>query len=248
MTHGDNALLIDELAARTGMTVRNIRAHQSRGLLPPPVRSGRRAFYSPAHVQRLRRIVELQQQGFNLAAIGALVAAEEGDAAATRVALLRVAVAPLLRDDSFRLTREQLEQLFRGPYTEPRGRLAMEAGLLRLVGAGTFELPSRRLVEVAAALIAEGVEAVDVADLMRDMRRSTEPLADNFVRLCLRLAAEPFGGERLREMQQLFRRLQELGVAVLTGTFALTVRQAAQRHLDGIAEAPAERAADATDP
>ncbi len=32
----DAAMTIDELARETGMTVRNIRAHQSRGLLPPP--------------------------------------------------------------------------------------------------------------------------------------------------------------------------------------------------------------------
>ena len=38
-------LTIDELARRTGMTVRNIRAHQSRGLLPPPEVRGRTGFY-----------------------------------------------------------------------------------------------------------------------------------------------------------------------------------------------------------
>ena len=35
-TGGDEQLTIDQLAQRTGMTVRNIRAHQSRGLLPRP--------------------------------------------------------------------------------------------------------------------------------------------------------------------------------------------------------------------
>ena len=30
------SMTIDELARRSGMTVRNIRAHQSRGLVPPP--------------------------------------------------------------------------------------------------------------------------------------------------------------------------------------------------------------------
>ena len=34
-------MTIRELAERTGMTVRNIRAHQTRGLLPPPVVRGR---------------------------------------------------------------------------------------------------------------------------------------------------------------------------------------------------------------
>ena len=32
----DADLTIDQLAQRTGMTVRNLRAHQSRGLLLPP--------------------------------------------------------------------------------------------------------------------------------------------------------------------------------------------------------------------
>ena len=45
-------LTIDELAQRVGMTVRNIRAHQSRGLLPPPVVRGRTGYYGPDHVAR----------------------------------------------------------------------------------------------------------------------------------------------------------------------------------------------------
>ncbi len=32
----DGKMTIGELARRTGMTIRNIRAHQTRGLLPPP--------------------------------------------------------------------------------------------------------------------------------------------------------------------------------------------------------------------
>src|SRR6185437_14658101 len=40
-------LTIDELARETGMTVRNIRAHQSRGLLPPPEVRARTGYYGP---------------------------------------------------------------------------------------------------------------------------------------------------------------------------------------------------------
>src|SRR5215212_11327136 len=73
---------IDELARETGMTVRNIRAHQSRGLLPPPELRARTGYYGPAHVTRLRLIQEMQAAGFNLAAIGHLVdnAGQEGEA------------------------------------------------------------------------------------------------------------------------------------------------------------------------
>ena len=59
----DDALTIDELARRTGMTVRNIRAHQSRGLLPPPEIRGRTGYYGAEHVARLELIKELQADG-----------------------------------------------------------------------------------------------------------------------------------------------------------------------------------------
>src|SRR3954453_9100758 len=62
-------LTIEQLAQETGMSVRNIRAHQSRGLLPPPELRARTGYYGSAHVTRLRLIQEMQTAGFNLAAI-----------------------------------------------------------------------------------------------------------------------------------------------------------------------------------
>jgi DNA-binding transcriptional MerR regulator len=66
VTSDDDELTIDELARRIGMTVRNIRAHQSRGLLPPPEVRGRTGYYGADHVARLELIQELQAEGFNL--------------------------------------------------------------------------------------------------------------------------------------------------------------------------------------
>ncbi|MFN2616181.1 MAG: helix-turn-helix domain-containing protein, partial [Thermoleophilaceae bacterium] len=74
----DEALTIDELARRTGMTVRNIRAHQSRGLVPPPVLRGRTGYYGPEHVARIELIRELQAEGFNLEGIRRLLAGAGG--------------------------------------------------------------------------------------------------------------------------------------------------------------------------
>src|ERR671937_3180458 len=73
-------LTIDELARATGMTVRNIRAHQSRGLLPPPDVRGRTGYYGPEHVARLELISEMQAEGFNLKAIKRLLEASLGSA------------------------------------------------------------------------------------------------------------------------------------------------------------------------
>ena len=63
------ALTIDELARATGMTVRNIRSHATRGLLPPPEVRARTGYYGPDHVARLELILELQAAGHNLAGI-----------------------------------------------------------------------------------------------------------------------------------------------------------------------------------
>src|SRR3712207_3515347 len=60
------------------MTVRNIRNHQSRGLLPPPEVVARTGYYGPEHVERLRLIREMQADGFNLNAIKRLLSVPGG--------------------------------------------------------------------------------------------------------------------------------------------------------------------------
>jgi DNA-binding transcriptional MerR regulator len=70
MTEG---LTVHELAAQVGMTPRNVRAYQSRGLLHPPQIKGRVAQYTGSHVARLGLITSLQSEGFTLAAIKRLL-------------------------------------------------------------------------------------------------------------------------------------------------------------------------------
>jgi DNA-binding transcriptional MerR regulator len=64
---------VTDLAAMVGMTPRNIRAYQSRGLLFPPEIHGRKARYTAAHVARLQLIASLQREGFTLASIKRLL-------------------------------------------------------------------------------------------------------------------------------------------------------------------------------
>jgi DNA-binding transcriptional MerR regulator len=65
----DGKMTIGELARRTGMTIRNIRAHQTRGLLPPPEVHGRTGYYTEDHVARIELTREMQAEGLNLEAI-----------------------------------------------------------------------------------------------------------------------------------------------------------------------------------
>src|SRR6478672_9781198 len=68
---------IDELAREAGTTVRNVRAYQDRGLLPPPRRSGRVGLYTDAHLARLRLIGHLLDRGYTLGNIAELILAWE---------------------------------------------------------------------------------------------------------------------------------------------------------------------------
>src|SRR5881227_2844172 len=73
-----NRLTIEALAHETGLSVRNLRSHQARGLLPPPEVRGRVGYYGPEHVERLRLIAELQAQGLHLKAVKQLLEDTEG--------------------------------------------------------------------------------------------------------------------------------------------------------------------------
>jgi DNA-binding transcriptional MerR regulator len=71
-------LTIGELAAAAGMTVRNVRNHAARGLLPPPRLIARTGYYGPEHLERLTLIRAMQAEGFNLEAIGCLFGGQPG--------------------------------------------------------------------------------------------------------------------------------------------------------------------------
>ena len=60
---------LDDLARVSGVSARNIRAYRERGLLDPPRRVGRSAYYDDYHLSQLRTINQLLRKGFNSAHI-----------------------------------------------------------------------------------------------------------------------------------------------------------------------------------
>jgi DNA-binding transcriptional MerR regulator len=71
---------VEQLAARSSLSVDTIRYYQSKGLLDPPRREGRVAWYDSGHLARLDRIRVLRQRGFTLATIARLVSGELDEA------------------------------------------------------------------------------------------------------------------------------------------------------------------------
>lgn len=101
---------VDELAAETGVTVRNIRYYVTMGLLPAPTRRGRMAYFSGAHRARISLIQTMQDQGLSLAAIEQHLARLSKDAPTSEIEMRRAlfsAWAPLPAPP---LTQQELER------------------------------------------------------------------------------------------------------------------------------------------
>ncbi len=94
----DELLTLDELTARVGMSVRNVRFYTSRGLVPSPVRRGRSGYYGADHVARLELVRDLQGHGFTLSAIEKYVDSIPATATPSDIALHLSLLAPVAGD------------------------------------------------------------------------------------------------------------------------------------------------------
>jgi len=66
---GMRELKLDELARKSGVPARTIRLYIARGLIPGPLRGGRKAAYGAEHLAALAEVQRLQKQGLTLAEI-----------------------------------------------------------------------------------------------------------------------------------------------------------------------------------
>jgi len=151
-------LRIDELAQRSGLPSGTIRFYQREGLIPPPEREGRVAFYSEEHLRRLERVRALQAQGLPLSVVGDLLAREDAGEDISGWLALDSAVFGR-RDGGQPVDEEALEGLGVG-----RDDLdALEAaGALRRGDDGRLEAP-RGMLELIARLVEGGVPPATIA-------------------------------------------------------------------------------------
>jgi DNA-binding transcriptional MerR regulator len=103
-------LTIDQLAERTGVTVRTIRFWAGRGLLPPPALRGRTGFYGPDHVARLELVSELSALGFTLSAIEGHLGRVPPSASAAELALQRALLTPWVPEQIEEVDRAELDR------------------------------------------------------------------------------------------------------------------------------------------
>jgi DNA-binding transcriptional MerR regulator len=170
------ALTITELARTVGMTARNIRAHQSRGLVHSPRIVGRVAQYGSDHVARLELIASLQREGFTLAAIKRLIDTPGSYAAIVADRRRR------FRDDTSDIVTtvplpvERIQELL--PELPVLPDDLTETGLVWLQDG---ELVTHTmLMGIGRTLAAQGVPARLLAQLMLDAARTARTLGAAF--------------------------------------------------------------------
>jgi DNA-binding transcriptional MerR regulator len=186
-------LTIEQLAAEVGMSVRNIRNHHSRGLLPAPEVRARVGYYGPEHVARLRLILDLQADGFNLTAIERLFSAS-GGSAARLLGLRNAMAAPFQSETPEVVTGEELLERF-GHVDGKDAERIRKLGLLLPLGDDRFEVPSPALMKVAEEVIDLGISLHAALELVERVSRDCESISRAFVRLYLKELWEPFTEE-----------------------------------------------------
>jgi DNA-binding transcriptional MerR regulator len=228
----DEPLTVDELARRTGMTVRNIRAHQSRGLLPPPQVRGRTGYYGPEHVARIELIRELQADGFKLESIRRLLEGAGGSSEEV-LRFTRALRAPFEDEQSQIVSGEELAE--RWGVGDPKLLAKAEKlGILRALGNDQFEELSPRLARASAELATLGVPPETALKVAARIRRHAEGVARAFVELFLDEVWKPFEQagrpkERWPDVREALERLRPLAAESLLAIFQITMSEAVEQ-------------------
>ena len=233
MSQATDELTIDELARRTGMTVRNIRAHQSRGLLPAPQVRGRTGFYGPEHESRINLIRELQADGYKLEAIGRLLDSAGGSSEEV-LRFTRAVKAPFEDEEPQIVTAEELAERWDAGEAAPELlRKAEKLGILRPLPDGNFEELSPTLGRASAELGRLGIPAEKALEVAGELRKHSSAVAKVFVELFMRQIWKPFEDQgrpetELPEVRDALERLRPLASDALLAMFQLVMTEAVE--------------------
>lgn len=225
-------LTIDELARRTGMTVRNLRAHQSRGLLPPPEVRGRTGYYGADHVARVELIKELQADGFGLELIRRMLDSAGGSAAEV-LRFTRALHEAFVEEEPEVVSLAQLARRWGGGDPKLLAK-ALRLGLLRDLGEGRYEDVSPRLSRAGQELAGLGVAPDRALEVVARLRREADSVARTFVELFLEAVWKPFDeagrpAERWPEVSDALDKLRPLAGEALTAVFQIAMADAVER-------------------
>lgn len=228
-------MTVEDLANQTGVSVRNIRAYQTAGLLPPPRLQGRLGLYGQEHLGKLELIRDLRQQGFGLDAINGMLA-NTPDGAWSEYSL----VSHLFSKSFFTVEPAQRKALNEmaahwgaTASDEQKERLARN-GLYRPIEGDEVEMLSPALERIGIQLAELGVSLDTVLDLQDELIRHTRAIAKTYVEqlfldlIQLMTKDKPDAGIDAKQIAQLhavFERLRPLAVGSITAAFPVVLQQ-----------------------
>jgi DNA-binding transcriptional MerR regulator len=224
---------IEQLAQAAGVAVDTIRFYQGKGLLDPPRRDGRITWYSAAHLDRLRRVRDLQQRGFTLTVIRRFL---DGELEASDEALVEAVTAPAAPET---LTLDELAA--RSGIAQPLLKNLEQAGLLVPVTDGEEpRYPGEDLEALAAGLklVEAGVPIGSLMELGAEHAAAVEQTARRAVVLFDRHVRERIQAEGRppqdveRELLRTFEDLLEASGTLVRHHFERTLLRAAREHIE----------------
>ncbi|MET9562244.1 MerR family transcriptional regulator [Streptomyces tauricus] len=247
---------IEDLAHRSGATVRTIRAYQDRGLLPRPERRGRANLYADTHLARLRQIADLLDRGYTLASIKELLEAwDAGRGLGGVLGLVAEVDGPWTDEEAVRISRAELDERFGGHPDDAAVAEAIELGVLeRIPGQipgqeDTFLVPSPQELAVAVELYEAGVPLSAISGHLRELRGQVEHIASRFLEFTAEhvfaryLGAHPPNDADATEAAALVRRLRPLARQTVDAELARAMQLFAHRELRrqlGVEKPPAD--------
>jgi DNA-binding transcriptional MerR regulator len=216
-------LRIDDLARRTGLTTRNIRAYHTRGLLPPPEIRGRTGYYGPEHVARLQAIRDLQAAGLNLEAVKRLLQLLPEEGSEDALAFGRALLAPWTSEEPETVDVSELARRF-GGWNPDALRRAEELGVLAALGDGRYLVRSPALLRAGEQVVRLGIPLEEALAVLGEVSGQADGVARAFVRLFLTNVWEPFDAAgrpaaQWARVREAIERLRPLASAVLTAAF-----------------------------
>lgn len=220
---GAKEFTIDELSREAGSTVRNVRAYQDRGLLPPPEKRGRTGIYSDVHLARLKIIGALLERGYTLNNIRDLLEAWEEGRDLNDVLGLEVAVTSWQRPSvpSYVDYRDMLYDF--GPDVTPEVMTkAIKLGYIIPEGM-RLRVPYPRIYNAGKELAEAGVPLDAVLTHVSLVRKEVDALAERFINMIVQhIVDEKYGenalpsGEDVPKLAEFIARIQPLADAVVS--------------------------------
>ncbi|WP_020669335.1 MerR family transcriptional regulator [Amycolatopsis nigrescens] len=229
---GGREYRVDDLARVAGTTVGNVRVYQDRGLLPPPLRRGRVAVYTEAHLARLRLILGLLGRGYAFAQIGEMLAAwAEGRDLGDLLGLEEVITQPWSDEVPQRMSLAEVTREF-GKYASPATiSRALRLGVVEREGAHVL-VRSPRLLQAGRELLSAGVPMPVVLEIAEQVKRHTDELAGLFLELVDRHVL-PDGdwtpsAEEVPELTAQAKRLRPLAQSAVAASLAASMSRELQ--------------------